>query len=62
MADEIGTEDFVAAYMAVTGGTEEQAREIADLLLDPDSTHFMRALNEWASAFKATKKEQGESC
>jgi hypothetical protein len=59
---EIDVEQFVAAYMKVTGGSEEEARGIVDVFLDPDPGHFVQALNEWASNFDATQNKQEESC
>jgi hypothetical protein len=52
MADEQIRERFVAAYMEVTGGSEEAAREIVDILLDPDPTRFMQGLSEWADEWR----------
>jgi hypothetical protein len=45
-------ERFVAAYMEVTGGSEEAARAIVDILLDPDPTRCQQGLSEWADEWR----------
>lgn len=51
MSEEFDVERFVAAYMTVTKSSEEEARAVVEIFLDPDSTRFTQALGEWAAGF-----------